>query len=63
MKFCGRKVADRGFNVQDLFEPLGVNIILPAFLHGRAQLTEEENILSQQIAVERIDVERIIERF
>ena len=56
-------MADRGFTVQDLFEPLGVNVILPAFLHGREQLTEEENILSQQIAAERIHVERMIERF
>ena len=56
-------MADCGFTVQDLFEPLGVNVILPAFLHGREQLTEEENILSQQIAAERIHVERMIERF
>ena len=35
-------MADRGFTVQDLFEPRGVNDILPAFLCGREQLTEEE---------------------
>ena len=56
-------MADRGFTVQDLFEPLGVNVILPAFLHGREQSTEEENILSQEIASERIQVEWMIERF
>ena len=55
-------MADRGFTIQDLLEPLGVCLIIPSFLSGRDQLTEEETILTQQIAAERIHVERAIQR-
>ena len=37
-------------------------MILPSFLKGREQLSEEEVIYSQQIASERIHVERMIQR-
>ena len=56
-------MADRGFTISDFLEPLGVELIIPSFLGGRAQLSEAETIRSQQIAAERIHVERIIERF
>ena len=55
-------MADRGFTIKDLLEPMGVNLIIPAFLNRREQLTEEEIILTQQIAAERIHVERAIQR-
>ena len=56
-------MVDRGFTIGDLLEPLGVELIMPSFLAGRDQLTTEETILSQQIAAERIHVERMIQRF
>ena len=55
-------MADRGFTIQTDVEPLGFELIIPAFLDGRDQLSEEETILTQQIARERIHVERMIQR-
>ena len=55
-------MADRGFTVSDLFEPLGVKLRLPSFLNGREQLSVEETVTSQQIAAERVHVERQIQR-
>lgn len=55
-------MVDRGFTIQDLVEPMGVNLIIPSFLQGRSQLSPEEIVLSQQIASERIHVERMIQR-
>ena len=55
-------MADRGFTVQDLFGPLGVSVIMPNFLKGRDQFTKEETVMNQQIASERIHVERMIEK-
>ena len=54
--FYGKKVimADRGFTLQDLFESLGVRVIMPNFLKGRDQFTKEETVMNQQIASERI---------
>ena len=51
-----------GFTVGDLFEPLGVNLRLPSLLNGREQLSVEETVTSQQIAAERVHVERQIQR-
>ena len=39
-----------------------MNVTLPSFLEGRDQLTGEDVILSQQVASERIHVERMIPR-
>ena len=55
-------MADRGFTIQDLVEPMGVRLIIPSFLSGRQQLSKEETVLTQQIAAERIHVERAIQR-
>ena len=55
-------MADRGFTVKDYTDTLNVKHIIPAFLCGRDQLSEEELITSQQIASERIHVERMIQR-
>ena len=49
-------MADRLFTIEDYLSPLGV---IPSFLKGRGQITEEEVITSQQIANERIHVERM----
>ena len=50
-------MADRGFTVQDLFQPFGVSMIIPNFLKGRDHFTKEETVINQQIASEQIHVE------
>ncbi|XP_065667766.1 uncharacterized protein LOC136088048 [Hydra vulgaris] len=55
-------MADRGFTIQDYLSPFGVKLITPSFLRNREQFTETEVIQSQQIASERIHVERMIQR-
>lgn len=55
-------MADRGFLIADYVHPLGVELIIPSFLKGREQFTESEVVRSQQIAAERIHVERMIQR-
>ena len=47
-------MADRGFAIQTDVEHFGIELIIPAFLDGRDQISEEETILTQQIANERI---------
>ena len=54
-------MADRGFTVQEYLGEIGVELIIPSFLQERDQLTESEAIRSQQIANERIHVERMIQ--
>ena len=55
-------MADRGFTIQDYTDNLNIKLVIPAFLQGRDQLSEEEVIITQQIASERIHVERMIQR-
>ena len=55
-------MADRGFNIENLLKPLGVSLNIPALLHGREQLTNEEVTENQTIASVRIHVERAIQR-
>ena len=55
-------MADRGFTVADLFQPLKVDLNIPAFLEGRAQFSEHEVVESQNISSVRIHVERAIQR-
>ena len=55
-------MADRGFTVKDYTDNLNIKLVIPAFLKGRNQLSEEEVIQTQQIASERIHVERMIQR-
>ena len=55
-------MADRGFTVEEYLTPLGVKLIIPSFLKGTSQLNEQEIVKSQQIANERIHVERMIQR-
>ena len=54
-------MADRGFTVEEYLTPLGVKHIIPSFLKGRSQFNEQEIVKSQQIANERIQVEKMIE--
>ena len=55
-------MADRGFTIEDYLSPFGVKLLISSFLKGREQFTEEEVIKCQQIANERIHVERMIQR-
>ena len=55
-------MADRGFTIEDLLKPLGVKLNIPAFLRGKDQFEQAETIETQQIAAERIHVERAINK-
>lgn len=55
-------MADRGFTIKELLEPLGVSLNIPAFLKGKDQLSREDISESQTIATVRIHVERAIQR-
>ena len=50
-------MADKGFTVKYLLNPLGVSLNIPAFLHGREHLTNEEVAESQTIASVQIHLE------
>ena len=54
-------MADRGFTIQELLDPLGVKLNIPAFLDGKEQL-DKDVVFGQTIATIRIHVERIIPR-
>jgi len=53
-------MADRGFNVQDLFASKDVQVNIPSFMKGRSQLSSSEVIKDRRIASKRIHIERII---
>ena len=55
-------MADRGFTVEEYLTRLGVKLIIPSFLKGRSQFNEQEIVKSQQIANERIHIERMIQQ-
>ena len=55
-------MADRGSTIEEYLSPLGAKLVVPSFLKGREQFTEEEVINSQQIANERmLNVDTAIE--
>ena len=55
-------MADRGFTIAELLEPLNVELNIPAFLNGREQLFNTEVKESQCIASVRVHVEHAIMR-
>jgi hypothetical protein len=55
-------MADRGFTIGEEMCSRMVKLNIPAFMKGRAQLSEQETIDSRRIAAERIHVERAIMR-
>ena len=55
-------MADGGFTMQNELAPLHVELNIPSFLGGRAQLAEAEVKESKKIASVRIHVERAITR-
>ena len=55
-------LVDKGFQIQDLADPLGVKINIPPFVGKQSQLTAEEVYVTQSIASERIHMERVINK-
>jgi len=55
-------LADRGFTVQHLLNPLRAHLKIPAFLKGRGNLSAAEELETRKIAKARIHVERYNER-
>ena len=53
-------IADRGFNVQNLFATKNVHVNIPSFLKGKSQLTAAEVVKDRRIASKRIHIERVI---
>lgn len=55
-------MADKGFTISDLLEPIGVGLNIPPFVGSRSQQEPSEVIATQEIASERIHVERAINK-
>lgn len=53
-------MADRGFNVQDLFASKDVKVNMPTFMKGKSQLSASDVVKDRCIASKRIHVERVI---
>ena len=54
--------ADKGFQIQDLAQPLGCKVNIPAFVGKDVQMSPEDVFHTQQIASERIHIERAINK-
>lgn len=55
-------LADKGFTIQDLATPLGVTVNIPAFLGQNKQMSADDVFHTQQVASERIHIERAINK-
>ena len=55
-------MADKGFDIQDLLDPISFKINMPPFLHMQDQMPAQDVVETQQIAAERIHVERAINK-
>lgn len=55
-------LADQGFTVRELLNPLQVELKIPSFLKGRKTLSAAEELETRRIAKARIHVERFNER-
>ncbi|XP_077980524.1 uncharacterized protein LOC144435776 [Glandiceps talaboti] len=55
-------MADKGFTISDLLKEKGVSLNIPPFLERRGQLDADEVAETQEIASERIHVERAINK-
>ncbi|XP_065905880.1 uncharacterized protein [Dysidea avara] len=55
-------MADKGFQIQDLLAPLGVQLTIPPFLASKAQMATSDVIVTKKIANLRVHVERAIGR-
>lgn len=55
-------LVDKGFQIQDIADQLGVTLNMPAFVGSKDQLTASEVFLTQSIVSERIYIERAINK-
>lgn len=55
-------MADRGFDIEADLTNRGAKLIMPAFLQGQDQFTEEQLIVSRNIAAVRVHVERAVRK-
>ena len=55
-------MADKEFDIQHLLDPINVKINIPPFLKMTSQMSAAEVAKTQQIASERIHVERAINK-
>ena len=55
-------MADKGFDIQHLLDPINVKINIPPFLKMNSQMSAAEVAQTQQIASERIHAERAINK-
>ncbi|KAK3907776.1 tRNA(Ile)-lysidine synthase [Frankliniella fusca] len=53
-------MADREYNVQDIFESKGVAITIPAFLRGKDHLSGSVIMRDRRLASKRVHIERLI---
>lgn len=53
-------MADKGFNVQDLFAPYNVTINIPSFFKKKNRLSGKTILKDRKIASKRVHIERII---
>lgn len=53
-------MADKGFNVQDLFAPKDVQVNIPAFFSKKNRLTEKQVLSDRKVSSKRVHIERII---
>lgn len=53
-------MADKGFNVQDLFLKSGVTVNIPTFLRNRNRFQASSRVRDRRISSKRIHVERVI---
>ena len=53
-------MADKGFNVQDLFAPYDIGVNIPQFFKKKNRMTNETVIKDRKIASKRVHVERVI---
>jgi len=53
-------MADKGFNVQDLFEENNVHINIPTFFTGKNRMAQQTVLKDRKIASKRVHIERLI---
>lgn len=53
-------MADKGFNVQDIFAPKDIQINIPTFFKKRNRMSGETVVRDRKISSKRVHIERII---
>jgi hypothetical protein len=53
-------MADKCFNVQDLFAPFDIHVNIPAFFSKKNRLTEEQVLKDRKVSSKRVHIERLI---